>query len=1142
MTRLDSTDPSNGLARSGSDPGGRTLAQLSNIPADKNYDQAPQAVQGRAPDGKIVKGTSLQRTYGTGYVSYFFKGTGASHALPTTLTSRAEALAFVRTQIGKGTWSDLVAGDPRAFDKTSAAAAPSKAVSIQPISGGSVARALLGLDPNDDGRTARDAIATANQVFANSPLAQRNGSVSSLGTGGRGDPAIVLRNTYQDGWDFLQVVQNTAGYLSLSGAQPDRVAKLLTSHGIDARSTEFMRGFAAATADAKSKEPSGILAFMNTISTVLGLIGGVRRGNLRANGNAVPTARSTVSTPTRRSVGTPPAVQPRVNKSPVTVPRNQTVNAQQPGNGSIGNTASPTKVPTTLPSPLQPRPVPAPGTVTRPAPNDSTRAIVVRHAAAVAYDIPAPPNGKGEARVTSVYGTGGQRKGVSEPLATLIARTLQDINPATYGKKSTAAVVRDAVRLDEKTSLIVVVRSKGIAGQSPQADSVATAETWATPAEQVALMKARGADFTQAVAKIRLGTAKIFEQPPANAAEHAQVMKTRAGAGYGYIGQVMIGDNLKGSGDQAMEGAMKLAQAANMKGVTLYTNAASGFYEKLGFKVQGRTFGQDGSVSTHMVWDNPRYTPGQPTLKLNNPAVSNTLKGGGPPLTASPAARQDLLPKPSTVIKPGSTQATVGTAKPTGAKPFSELKATALPFSKQGLETRLELARGSVQSGVQSFYNRGAAAYNAKIEGPVLRWAGNTAQGVNNRVLMPSARVLNDKLLTPVLSTAPGQKLLALAQSGTATIKTAAFEARLATAVAADSTAGRILRDMEQIAKSAATNSATKTFNALGTAGKGLQKAMPGVAVSTAVILTNAAANGTLRMATVAPGVTPTGEALAVKKALNIPNGLGFTYMVADAPGMEKVGGRAISAFGGGASAVITPATGAGQSGVSQPWIGKRADGSIVTTATGAAYGPNAFVGYNLGTPNLNISDVYSGQLGRVSTNPMSGSAGGTRDSGRSADLNLGVVAADLASWSNARVLNAGPAAFTFTRFRDPLSLKGRVASSENKWLVLQPKTNPQGQLYYVPFADPTIKGKASQIEPVVPITGSTTWDPKAKDVLELGSLLQRVNDALPKSVPGDSTPTPQPVNNPALAPKRRGDLTGPAPRVQPGTQPRPGQ
>jgi hypothetical protein len=447
-------------------------------------------------------------------------------------------------------------------------------------------------------------------------------------------------------------------------------------------------------------------------------------------------------------------------------------------------------------------------------------------------------------------------------------------------------------------------------------------------------------------------------------------------------------------------------------------------------------------------------------------------------------------------------------------------------FSGLRTSVALDTLRAKAGKVKSDIYDKVSVAYEAKVEGPVLDFAGKLGSAVNNRVVVPSARALNDKILTPTMDSALGQKLTSVVDRGAAQFKEAAFQTKLQYLYHSNSELGLVLKDMATIAKNAGQGTATGSFKALSKAGQGLQKTLPAVAASTAVILTNAAATGKLRVVTVEGGIKPTGEALMVKKALNIPNGLKFTYLIADTPGMENVGGRAIFAYGGGGSAVVTPATGPGQSGVSQPWIGKRADGSIVTTATGAAYGPNAFVGYSMGTTNLNISDVYAGQLGRASTNPASASAGGVRPSGRSADLKLGVIAADLLTFNHSSVLNVGPAALTFGRYRDPLSLKGTLGSTENKYLVLMPKTKPNGEVYYTPFLDPTLKGGVSQIEPVVPLTGSTTFDANAKDIVALGSLLNSLGSMLPKSSPGDAPqPSPQPAQ-PYLPGKRRTDYS----------------
>ena len=140
MTRIDNSSAVNGAAAA--DDGRQRLAQYGNSAGQQNVDQALQSVQGRAPSGQVVTGTLVQRTYGTGYVSYFFKGKGASHALPTTLTNRTDALAYVRAQISKGTWADLATGDARIFDKTQAAVAGSRSPYIHPWRHGCCAHRL----------------------------------------------------------------------------------------------------------------------------------------------------------------------------------------------------------------------------------------------------------------------------------------------------------------------------------------------------------------------------------------------------------------------------------------------------------------------------------------------------------------------------------------------------------------------------------------------------------------------------------------------------------------------------------------------------------------------------------------------------------------------------------------------------------------------------------------------------------------------------------------------------------------------------------------------------------------------------------------------------------------------------------------
>lgn len=270
MTRLDTRMSALGP---GPDFGGHRLAELSRLPSAQNCDQAVQS----------------------------------------------------------GTSTVQQGGDLRLLNKTASAQGSRQPV-MRPISGGSLAEALFGLDVNDTSSRARDARATATQVFLNSPLSQRNGAVDAIGAGGGADPAFVIRNTYQDGWDFLKITKDIIGFSPNMVAQPAKVAALLKAHGIDSNSAEFMRGFKAATADAKSKEPPGFLVFMNDLSAILGLLGDLRVGGGARRGGGIvtrPTMTNNRPVPTPKRVT--PGEQPKTVRSPATVPTPKTPAKQAAG-------------------------------------------------------------------------------------------------------------------------------------------------------------------------------------------------------------------------------------------------------------------------------------------------------------------------------------------------------------------------------------------------------------------------------------------------------------------------------------------------------------------------------------------------------------------------------------------------------------------------------------------------------------------------------------------------------------------------------------------------------------------------------------------------------------------------------------------
>jgi hypothetical protein len=118
----------------GRKPANATNPALGTIPVTPNRDVAIGAVQAQGPDGKVYQGELRQRLYGTGQVSYFFKGTGDVHKLPTNITSSKEAAEYVRTQINQGNFNDLKLGDQKAVGITPSTARSSAPQSWQ-ISG-----------------------------------------------------------------------------------------------------------------------------------------------------------------------------------------------------------------------------------------------------------------------------------------------------------------------------------------------------------------------------------------------------------------------------------------------------------------------------------------------------------------------------------------------------------------------------------------------------------------------------------------------------------------------------------------------------------------------------------------------------------------------------------------------------------------------------------------------------------------------------------------------------------------------------------------------------------------------------------------------------------------------------------------------
>ncbi len=97
--------------------GGSSASGMANIPNLPALDKGIGTVQGKAPDGTVLKGELIHRVYSTGYSRYYFKGQNDSHKLPPAITTTAEARVYARQQISSGRWNDFAKGDEASFDK-----------------------------------------------------------------------------------------------------------------------------------------------------------------------------------------------------------------------------------------------------------------------------------------------------------------------------------------------------------------------------------------------------------------------------------------------------------------------------------------------------------------------------------------------------------------------------------------------------------------------------------------------------------------------------------------------------------------------------------------------------------------------------------------------------------------------------------------------------------------------------------------------------------------------------------------------------------------------------------------------------------------------------------------------------------------
>ena len=478
----------------------------------------------------------------------------------------------------------------------------------------------------------------------------------------------------------------------------------------------------------------------------------------------------------------------------------------------------------------------------------------------------------------------------------------------------------------------------------------------------------------------------------------------------------------------------------------------------------------------------PTPTPAGPVPPDRPRPVSGTMPE---PARQAPAPSVAATPRDEP-IDPWRATAGVGTPRRPGVPheptpDFDRLRWADLdPFSPETLRVTGDL-------GYRLGTGALGAGYRQHVERPIQAAGRHVQQAWQDRVQTPVAAALEARVVRPVLETPFARQLEhSLTQwSGRADAARASLAEGAARMVAPldamvrdqlrahpgvahglESTQGALRQGWER--------AGAATVASLQTTAKTLKASMWVAGSATLALLANASVQGTLRTGEATagdPSMPP--EAKAASRALNLPRGLRFTYLYAPIPGLEHLGGRAIVALGVTGGAVLPPATGPGQSGVAQPWAGiNTRTGGFTATTTAVATGPLAVLGFNVGTPNLNQGMQWNAALGRAGLNLPRLDVGGSRPGGHAADLS-GVLSLDWASMGTTATVNVWDRSLVVGRYRDPVSVKAVTGTAGTRLNPLQ-------------------EGIVSQIEPVVPITGSTTFDPTAPDAQALRQWLEQ--------------------------------------------------
>lgn len=264
-------------------------------------------------------------------------------------------------------------------------------------------------------------------------------------------------------------------------------------------------------------------------------------------------------------------------------------------------------------------------------------------------------------------------------------------------------------------------------------------------------------------------------------------------------------------------------------------------------------------------------------------------------------------------------------------------------------------------------------------------------------------------------------------------------------------------------------------WTAVGTAGDvGLNLVKVGLG-GTVATLVAASQNGTLEIGQFNTGDPLTPEQSEMQRAINIPKGMDVIYWRTEGSIDVSVNGvvrtlptRTFIAFAAGQNTVLLPATGLGKPGA-QPWIGYDTNSNKVTVASSSVGAAGwGIMGFSNGTTNFNTSGRVDIQAMRALWNAVAITSGANVPGGETTNAVKSILIADPLSTFVTGTINVGPAAFVVERFRNPQS--ERV-------------TFPGG-------VNITTEPHPSRVVPAVPLTGSATFDPKAKDWKLMGDIL----------------------------------------------------